>query len=141
MADGWPSAPAESTGGASRGECAPLLWAPGGISAPPGAHRRGRGPGPSPPRGTPWPAGATQRAGTIGAGVTLWNVATRQKVATLPGPVGYAPVAFSPDGQFLASGSGSDNRSVLLWRAATFEETDPLRVAAQCGDRSVELQW
>jgi WD40 repeat protein len=70
------------------------------------------------------PDGKTLAVGYIGESVKLWNLATRQEVADLEGPRGYAPVVFSTDGRFLASGSGRDDRSVLLWRAASFAETD-----------------
>jgi WD40 repeat protein len=57
--------------------------------------------------------------------VKLWDVATRQELATLKGHGGEVwSVAFSNDGKTLAS--GSEDRSVKLWEAATEKQ-----VAAQ----------
>ncbi|MEK7674976.1 MAG: serine/threonine-protein kinase [Verrucomicrobiota bacterium] len=47
--------------------------------------------------------------------VRLWNLKTRREVAVLRGHPG-EPLAFSPDGQWLASGS------IHFWRAPSFEE-------------------
>ncbi len=44
--------------------------------------------------------------------IKLWDMTTRNEIATL---VGIAPVAFSPDGTLLASGSG--NNMIALWDA------------------------
>ena len=44
--------------------------------------------------------------------IKLWDVTTRNEIATL---VGTAPVAFSPDGTLLASGSA--NNTIALWDA------------------------
>jgi hypothetical protein len=49
-------------------------------------------------------------------------------------------VAFSPDGNTLASANGDG--TVRLWHAAPFRETDPLRLVALCSsDRAVQLRW
>ncbi len=50
--------------------------------------------------------------------IRLWDVATRQTVATLAGhTAAVRTVAFSPDGQTLIS--GSDDQTILLWDVAT----------------------
>src|SRR5207244_1509460 len=54
-----------------------------------------------------------------GAGVKLWDVATGQMEATIPGEPGVwvLALAFSPDGKTLAI--ASNNRSLRLWDVAT----------------------
>jgi WD40 repeat protein len=78
---------------------------------------------------------------TDGDTIALWNLTVRRQVATLQGHHGTVhSVAFSPDGNTLAS--SSDDGTVRLWRAASFQEADPLRVLwSSSGDRSVQLHW
>ena len=59
-------------------------------------------------------------------GIKLWDVATRNETATLQG---IAPVAFSPDGTLLASGSG--NRTIALWDASTLKRVSTLEGHAE----------
>ena len=54
-------------------------------------------------------------------GIRLWDVTTQSEIAVLEGT---APVAFSPDGTLLASGSG--NRTIALWDARTLEKVATL---------------
>jgi WD40 repeat protein len=72
--------------------------------------------------------------------IALWNLAVRQEVAVLKGHTGvvYA-LSFSPDGAVLASGGGDG--TVRLWHAASWQQTDPLRVVARGGDGVILLQW
>jgi WD40 repeat protein len=66
--------------------------------------------------------------------VKLWDVASGREVRTLedgpdkwcPGIAGHRPLAFSPDGQFLAAGSGV-NHGIHLWKVATGQELGPLQ--------------
>ena len=54
--------------------------------------------------------------------VKLWDVVTKENIATLeghPGPV--TSVAFSPDGTILASGGAYPDNTVLLWDVAAGE--------------------
>ncbi len=64
-------------------------------------------------------------SGTM-SGVKLWDVRTRKETATLRGT---SPVAFSPDGTLLASGSG--NRTIALWDARTLERIATLEGHAE----------
>jgi WD40 repeat protein len=58
--------------------------------------------------------------------VKLWDVASRQNVATLKGHESYVlSVAFSPDGKTLAS--GSYDKSVKLWDVATRQHVVTLK--------------
>jgi WD40 repeat protein len=69
------------------------------------------------------PDGKTLATGGHDHVVKLWNVSTRQEVATLRGHEGNVhSLAFSPDGTILAS--GSDDGTVRLWRASSLAETD-----------------
>ncbi|MFC1718427.1 PKD domain-containing protein, partial [Candidatus Poribacteria bacterium] len=57
--------------------------------------------------------------------VRLWDVSTRQEVATFTGHSwDVTSVAFSPDGSLLASGSGDD--TVKLWDVSTRQEMTTL---------------
>lgn len=73
--------------------------------------------------------------------IRLWNLAIRREVATLKGhAAAINAVAFTPDGNSLIS--ASSDGMVRLWHAATFPETDPLRVVwTAAGDRKVILRW
>ena len=60
------------------------------------------------------PTGKTLAAGCNGKSTSLWDVASKQQIATLTGPSGNIDgVAFSPDGNILAA--GSDNGYIYLW--------------------------
>jgi WD40 repeat protein len=79
-------------------------------------------------------------AAAEGDSIVLWNLVTRQAVATLTGHQDTVnAVAFSPDGNTLVS--GSTDGTVRFWRAAPFQETDPLRVVVTTGSQSVRLDW
>ena len=56
-------------------------------------------------------------------GVKLWNLATGREVITFKADVDTLFVNFSPDGQTLAAGGGSDGK-VHLWRAPTLLQID-----------------
>ena len=62
------------------------------------------------------PDGATLASGT-GGGVGLWDVATRNEIATLISTGEITSVSFSPDGTTLASGSFSN--AIEFWDVAT----------------------
>ena len=67
------------------------------------------------------PDGKTLASGNLDNTVKLWDVKTRQEMATLKGhEYSVHSVAFSPDGRTLAS--GSSDKTVKLWRGATDEE-------------------
>ena len=56
----------------------------------------------------------------------MWDAATGQEIRTSRGtPAGFSSVAFSPDGQRLAS--ASDDRKVKVWDAATGQEIRTLK--------------
>ncbi|MDE2889289.1 MAG: hypothetical protein OXR72_13865 [Gemmatimonadota bacterium] len=88
--------------------------------------------------------------------VTLWDVATHRKLATLEGLTGWVrSVAFSPDGTILASGGGDGK--VTLWDVETgrniatfFKHQDPVqsvafsptdRTLASADERGSILLW
>ena len=73
------------------------------------------------------PDGTTLASGSNSQDITvkLWDVATQQNIATLPGHVeGIYSVAFSPDGAKLAS--GSSDHTIKLWDVATQQNIDTL---------------
>jgi WD40 repeat protein len=55
--------------------------------------------------------------GLGGAGVTLWDLATREPLVSLNGESGQSVVVFSPDGKSVASGA----RSLFVWDSASGE--------------------
>ena len=71
--------------------------------------------------------------------VKLWDVASRQEMATLKGHKGFVlSVAFAPNGRTLASeGNGSTETDgkerfpILLWRGAT--DAEEARDCVRCG--------
>ena len=63
------------------------------------------------------PDGRTVATSSGDATVRLWNLATHRGVAVLRLDVVW-PIAFSPDGQWLATGGGT----IRFWHAPTFEE-------------------
>ena len=63
------------------------------------------------------PDGRTVATSAGDATVRLWNVATHREVAVLR-PDAVWPIAFSPDGQWLATGGNT----IRFWHAPTFEE-------------------
>src|SRR5262249_8237045 len=92
-------------------------------------------------RGRPGGAWKASQAGKTLAvcsanAVSLWNLPIRREVAILKGHTGVVTdVAFSPDGNTLASGSWDG--TVRLWHAAPLQEADPPRIVSTgAGDRS-----
>jgi hypothetical protein len=57
--------------------------------------------------------------------VRLWDIANGQELRTFEGQGDYIPVAFSPDGKWLAWGSG--DTTVKLWDVATSQPLHTLR--------------
>ena len=73
------------------------------------------------------PDGTTLASGSDDDTVKLWNISSRQQLATLKGNAGdVASVAFSPDGRALATANG-DN-TVRLWDAVSHQELATLKV-------------
>ena len=70
------------------------------------------------------PDGALLASGLGDRTVLLWDVATREQVATLGHRLWVNAVSFSPDGALLASGLW--HRTVLLWDVATREQVATL---------------
>ena len=75
------------------------------------------------------PDGRTLAAGISDGAIVLWDVANREKIATLRGHTGWVgPLLFSPDGKTLASGGASSrDPTARLWNVATRTETAILR--------------
>ncbi len=67
------------------------------------------------------PDGRTIAAGSPDQRVTLWDAASRNKVATLEGKVRVSSLAFSADGKLVAM--GDPDGSVYLWRRADGRQT------------------
>jgi WD40 repeat protein len=60
--------------------------------------------------------------------IILWDVASGARQATLQGHTDLVTsVAFSPDGQTLASGSGSGDGSIILWEVTTRQSKTTLK--------------
>jgi WD40 repeat protein len=70
------------------------------------------------------PDGKTLAAGIQTGQVRLWNIATKQEVATLSLEGHFLSMAFSPDGRNLAVGYGDyvKERHIRLWQVPSFEE-------------------
>ena len=68
------------------------------------------------------PDGALLASGYSDGTVTLWDVATQERIATLQGYAG-REVSFSPDGTTLASGSGT----IILWDVRTRQRITTLK--------------
>jgi RNA polymerase sigma factor (sigma-70 family) len=59
--------------------------------------------------------------------IRLWHVATGREIGSQPGPYqGVYRVAFAPDGQTIATGSGGADHKLSLWNAATGKELHAL---------------
>jgi WD40 repeat protein len=65
------------------------------------------------------PDGRTVATSSQDTTVRLWNLTTRREVAVLRHPGNVYPLVFSPDGQWLASGSAG---RIHFWHAPTFDE-------------------
>ena len=74
------------------------------------------------------PDGTQLASGTLDGTVELWDVATKQNIATLQGHTYWVwSVAFSPDGKTLASGALGEAATTKLWNVATRENIATLQ--------------
>ena len=74
------------------------------------------------------PDGTTLASGLNGNEGSLWDITTKQRIATFTSVEGGWNVAFSPDGTMLAFGGGDGlNGTIRLWDVATREQIATLR--------------
>ena len=72
--------------------------------------------------------GTLLASGTLDGTVELWDVATKQNIATLQRHTYWVwSVAFSPDGKTLASGALDEDATIKLWNVATRENIATLQ--------------